>query len=128
MWYLYVFVLLAGIANAIQPGQNGALARSFSQPLVAGLIVGICTATTVLIVGLLTRRLEWPTHQELSQVPWWAWGGGFFGGGIVIVQLLIARQVGAGAFLGLLVTAGVVTSIILDHFGLVGFQEHPASI
>lgn len=128
MWYLYIFVLLAGIANAIQPGQNGALAKSFSQPLVAGLIVGLCTASTVLMVGLATRRLEWPTQQELSQVPWWAWGGGFFGGGIVITQLLIARQIGAGVFLGLLVTAGVVTSILLDHFALVGFERHPASV
>lgn len=128
MWYLYVFVLLAGIANAIQPGQNGALAKSFSQPLVAGLIVGLCTASTVLIVGLVSRRLAWPTQQELSQVPWWAWGGGLFGGGIVITQLLIARQVGAGVFLGLLVTAGVLTSIILDHFGWVGFERHPASL
>jgi transporter family-2 protein len=127
MWYLYVFILLAGVANAIQPGQNGALAKSFSQPLVAGLIVGLFTASTVLIVGLVTRRLEWPTQHELAQVPWWAWGGGVFGGGIVITQLMIARQVGAGVFLGLLVTAGVVTSILLDHFALVGFERHPAS-
>jgi bacterial/archaeal transporter family-2 protein len=128
MWYLYGAVLLAGIANAIQPGQNSTLARSFSQPLVAGLVVGIGTALTVLIVGLVSRRLAWPSIQELSQVPWWAWGGGFMGGGVVIAQLLIARQVGAGAFLGLLVTAGVVTSILLDHFGLAGFEEHPASL
>jgi transporter family-2 protein len=36
MWCLYAAVLLAGIANAIQPGQNSTLARSFSQPLIAG--------------------------------------------------------------------------------------------
>jgi transporter family-2 protein len=128
MWYLYGTVLLAGIANAIQPGQNSTLAKSFSQPLVAGLIVGIGTTLTVLVVGLVSRRLAWPTPQELSQVPWWAWGGGLMGGGIVITQLLIARQIGAGAFLGLLVTAGVVTSILLDHFGWVGFEVHPASL
>lgn len=91
MWYLYGLVFLAGIANAIQPVQNGVLAKSFSQPLNAGLIVGIGTASTVLIVGLLTRRLEWPTLQEVSQVPWWAWGGGILGGGVVMAQLLIAR-------------------------------------
>ncbi|MCJ2052864.1 DMT family transporter [Methylobacterium sp. J-070] len=128
MWYLYGAVLIAGIANAIQPGQNSTLARSFSQPLVAGLVVGIGTALTVLVAGLVSRRLAWPTPQELSQVPWWAWGGGILGGGIVTTQLLVARQVGAGVFLGLLVTAGVVTSILLDHFGWVGFEEHPASL
>jgi transporter family-2 protein len=91
MWCLYAAVLLAGIANAIQPGQNSTLARSFSQPLIAGLIVGIGAALTVLVAGLLSRRLAWPTMQELSHVPWWAWGGGLMGGGVVLTQLLIAR-------------------------------------
>lgn len=49
------------------------------------------------------------------------------GGGIVATQLLIARQIGAAPFLGMLVTAGVVTSILLDHFGLVGFKPHEAN-
>ena len=127
MWYLYAVVLLAGVANAIQPGQNAALAKGFSQPLTAGLVVGICTASTVLVVGLLSGRLSWPSSDELASVPWWAWFGGVFGGGIVITQLLIARQIGAGAFLGVLVTAGVVTSVLLDHFGWVGFAVHPAT-
>ncbi|MCJ2006170.1 DMT family transporter [Methylobacterium sp. E-041] len=127
MWYLYGVVLIAGIANAIQPGQNAALAKGFSQPLTAGLVVGICTATTVLVVGLVTGRLAWPSSEDLATVPWWGWFGGVFGGGIVIAQLLVARQIGAGAFLGLLVTAGVVASVLLDHFGWVGFAVHPAT-
>ena len=128
MWYLYGLVLLAGIANAVQPGQNGTLAKSFSQPLTAGLVVGIGAAFSVLVVGLVSRRLAWPTYLEVAQVPWWAWFGGLLGGGVVITQLLIARQIGAGSFLGLLVTAGVVTSILLDHFGWAGFDVHPASL
>lgn len=128
MWYLYGFVLLAGIANAVQPGQNSTLAKGFSQPLTAGLVVGIAAALSVLIIGLVIRRLAWPTYVELAQMPWWAWFGGLLGGGVVITQLLIARQIGAGAFLSLLVTAGVVTSILLDHFGWVGFEVHPATI
>lgn len=128
MWYLYGVVLLAGIANAIQPGQNSTLARGLSQPLTAGLVVGIGAGLTVLGAGLATRRLAWPSMSEAAQVPWWAWLGGVLGGGVVITQVLIARQVGAGAFLGLLVTAGVVTSILLDHYGWVGFEAHPATL
>ncbi|WP_375454003.1 DMT family transporter [uncultured Methylobacterium sp.] len=128
MWYLYACVLLAGIANAVQPGQNGTLAKGFSQPLTAGLVVGIGAAFSILVVGLVSRRLAWPSYAEIAQVPWWAWGGGFLGGGVVVTQLLIARQIGAGAFLGLLVTAGVVTSILLDHFGWAGFDVHPATV
>ncbi|TXP84676.1 EamA-like transporter family protein, partial [Escherichia coli] len=39
-----------------------------------------------------------------------------------------ARQIGAAPFLGMLVTAGVITSILLDHFGWVGFERHPATL
>ncbi|WP_375462526.1 DMT family transporter [uncultured Methylobacterium sp.] len=128
MWYSYGLVLLAGIANAVQPGQNATLAKSFSQPLMAGLVVGTGALLSILTIGLVFGRLAWPSHEEMVQVPWWAWLGGCLGGIVVITQLLIARQIGAGAFLSLLVTAGVITSILLDHFGWVGFEVHPASL
>ncbi|AWN35691.1 DMT family transporter [Methylobacterium radiodurans] len=128
MWYLYAIVLLAGIANAIQPGQNGALAKGLPQPLTAGLVVGLGTFLTVLVAGLVSGRLALPTYEEAARIPWWAWFGGVLGGGIVATQLLVAQTVGAAAFTGLLVTAGVVTSIALDHFGWVGFEQHSANL
>ena len=35
-------------------------------------------------------------------------------------------KVGAGAFTGITVTAAIVTSIVLDHFGWLGLKEHAA--
>jgi bacterial/archaeal transporter family-2 protein len=127
MWYLYGMVLLAGIANAIQPGQNGALAKGLAQPLTAGLIVGLGTFLTILVAGLVSGRLALPTYDEAARIPWWAWFGGVMGGGIIATQLLVAQKIGAAAFTGLLVTAGVVTSMALDHFGWVGFEQHTAT-
>ena len=128
MWYLYGFVLLAGVANAIQPGMNATLAKGLPQPLAAGLVVGAGTFLSILIVGLVSGRIALPSYDQAAQLPWWAWLGGVLGGGIVITQLFIARKIGAAPFLGILVTAGVVTSIALDHFGWVGFEQHPASL
>ena len=128
MWYLYGFVLLAGVANAVQAGQNGALSKGLSQSLTAGLIVAAGTASCILVVGLLSGRLSWPTYEQAAQMPWWAWLGGILGGGIILAQFVVAREIGAAPFLGLLVTAGVVTSILLDHFGWIGFERHPASL
>lgn len=128
MWYLYGFVLLAGVANAVQAGQNGALSKGLAQSLTAGLVVVAGTATCILVVGLLTGRLTWPSLDQAVQMPWWAWFGGFMGGGIILAQFFIARQIGAATFLGMFVTAGVVTSIMLDHFGWVGFDQHRAGL
>ena len=33
---------------------------------------------------------------------------------------------GSGTFTGLSLTASVITSILLDQFGLMGFKPHPA--
>jgi transporter family-2 protein len=128
MWYLYGAVLLAGIANAVQAGQNGALAKSLGGSLSAGLVVAAGTATFITLAGLASGKLTLPSAAQVLDVPWWAWFGGVLGGGIVVTQLVVARQIGAAPFLGMLVTAGVATSILLDHFGWVGFERHPATL
>lgn len=44
----------------------------------------------------------------------------------MIATLFVSQKLGSGLFIGATVTAGIVTSILLDHFGLVGLQQHPA--
>ena len=41
--------------------------------------------------------------------------------------LLLAHRLGSGVFTGLSVTAAILVSVVLDHFGLLGFKVHPAS-
>lgn len=36
--------------------------------------------------------------------------------------------IGAATFLGIIVTVGVLASLVFDHFGWIGFQVHPASL
>ena len=60
-------------------------------------------------------------------VPWWGWIGGCMGAVYVLSTLLVAKQMGAATFLATVVTAGVLTSLAMDHFAWLGFQEHPAS-
>ena len=128
MWYLYGFVLLAGVANAVQAGQNGALSKGLAESLTAGLIVAMGTGGCIPVVGLISGRLTWPTYEQVVQMPWWAWFGGILGASIILAQFVVARQIGAAPFLGLLVTAGVLASIVLDHFGWVGFDRHPLNV
>lgn len=46
----------------------------------------------------------------------------------ILSMLLIADRLGAAVFMGLTVTAATVTSLIMDHFGLMGFEMHKAGI
>lgn len=127
MWYLYGIALLAGVANAIEPGQNATLARTTGQPILAGLVC-FGLALVIFLGGILIAgKAGRPGGGDLARIPWWAWPGGILGAAVVLAQLYLAESLGAAPFLGLVVTGGVVMSIILDHFGLVGFAKHPAS-
>ncbi|MCJ2081631.1 DMT family transporter [Methylobacterium sp. J-090] len=127
MWYLYGLALVAGIANAVQGGTNATLAKTLGQPFAAGLVVALGTGTTLLLVGLVSGRLSLPSLAAAAQVPAWAWFGGCLGALVVLSQFFAAQQIGAAPFLAILVTAGVATSILLDHFGWIGFSVHAAS-
>ena len=128
MLYLYGLTILAGLANAIQPGQNATLAKSLNLPITAGLITLLVSSAVILVGGLATGKLEMPTTQQIAAVPWWAWCGGFLSALVILAQLFAAPAIGAASFLGIIVTVGVVASIVLDHFGWVGFAVHPASL
>lgn len=126
MWYLYGITLLAGVANAVEPGQNATLAKVSGHPLLAGLVCFLL-ALLIFLIAILVVGRRIPGRQSFKEIPWWAWFGGALGAAVVVAQLYLAESLGAAPFLGLVVTGGVVASIVLDHFGLVGFDTHRAS-
>lgn len=128
MWFLYMFAAVAGGLNAFQSGANATLGKTLDQPFLAALIVLAVSAVGFGIAGLITGQLAWPEADRWSHLPWWAWIGGLLGGSVLASQLFVAQQIGAGAFMGITVTAAVVVSLALDHFGLMGFKEHSANL
>lgn len=128
MWYLYGFAVFAGLLNALQSGANATLSKQLQQPFFAALVVVTVSATSLITAGLVSGQLGWASLDKSAEVPWWAWIGGMMGATFVMSQLLVAHQIGAGAYLGLTVTAAVVASLVLDHFGLLGFKQHPVNV
>ncbi|TXM97642.1 DMT family transporter [Methylobacterium sp. WL64] len=128
MWYLYGLTILAGLANAIQPGQNATLSKSLGLPITAALLTLLVSTAALLVGGLAVGKLEIPSGQQWAQVPWWAWFGGFLSILLILAQLYASPAIGAASFLGIIVTVGVVASIVLDNYGWVGFAVHPASL
>lgn len=87
MWSLYALTILAGLANAIQPGQNATLSKSLGLPVTAALLTLLVSTAALLVGGLALGKLELPTGQQLGQVPWWAWLGGFLSILLILAQL-----------------------------------------
>ena len=127
-WLLYGFAVVAGILNAVQSGCNATLGKSLQIPFVAALTIVAVSLSSLLLAGAVFGQLSWPGADKIGQVPWWAWFGGVLGATYVMSQLLVAQRIGAAAYMGLTVTAAVVASVMLDHFGWLGFKEHPIGV
>ena len=115
------------MTSALQSGSNQMLEKTLLTPLWSIVIVAATTLCAALLVALVSgERL--PAGGTIAQVPWWAWIGGLLGLGFVIGTVLASARLGAGLFMALLVTAEVVMSMVLDHFGWMGFEVHRAGI
>lgn len=120
-----LFAILAGAANPFQSGTNAELNKQLGSFLWAGAIVYASGLLGVLLIQALARQpLPLP---NFSSVPRWAWLGGLISIGPTLAGITLAQRLGAGVFTGLSVTAALATSIVLDHFALIGFRQHTAS-
>ena len=122
---LFLAALVAGTANPFQSGLNAELNKRLASPLWTTVFVYLSGLLGILLVQLLLR---YPLpFAKAPQVPWWAWLGGVISIISTIVGLTIAQKLGSGVFTGASLTASLVTAVVLDHFGLIGFKQHPAS-
>lgn len=123
---LILIALFSGATIAFQVGLNGELRLRMRSPLVAATI-SFMTGTLVLvsILGMIRPRL--PEREAMAGAPWWMWLGGLVGAMYVTSAAEFAPKLGAAPWLGLVVTGQILSSLALDHFGLVGFPTHPLS-
>lgn len=117
--------VLAGAANPFQSATNGELNKQFQQPVWAGIVVYATGLAGMLVIEGLTRQ-RLPVGG-LSRVSWWAWTGGLISIASTIAGLMFVQKLGSGIFTSLSLTASLVVSVLLDHFGLVGLKQHAAS-
>ena len=125
-WLAFVFALVAGAANPFQSGANSQLRTSLGQSLWTTVWVYASGLVGVLLIQTFLRE-QIPSATQTSQAPWWAWVGGVISIVATFAGLTLAQKLGSGVFTGLSLTASVLVSIGLDHFGLIGFKQHAAS-
>jgi len=110
-----------------QVGSNSQLKKSLGQPLIS-LIVNYLVGISAAVTYTLIKREPFPSLSQAAGVPWWGWIGGLFGALYGFTAILLASQMGAATLTALVVTGQIVASVILDHYGWLGFDPHPASI
>ncbi|HEK1685987.1 TPA: DMT family transporter [Pseudomonas putida] len=121
-----LIALLAGAAVPFQAGSNAALGRLLGHPLwAAG--VSLLVSLMMLVPALLLMRAPMPQLQNLAQAPWWAWLGGVAGVIYITAALVLTPRLGAAGFIVCVIAGQVLSSLLIDQFGLMGLPEKPVN-
>ena len=125
--WLYPLILGAGALQAWGPPMNGALRTALTNPWLASLVSFLPIVASPIVIFMCAPR-PLPTIEGVSTMPWWSPLGGLIGAFAVVAGLLFVDRVGAGAFAGLTITANILMSLAIDHFGLLRMEVHSMNL
>ena len=119
----YLAAFVAGVAIACQTGTNSVLKEKLGEPT-AALVINYVVAMSCVLMYVLFTRQPMPSVQQAADIPWWGWLGGLLGAASGIVAIVLAKRLGAGALAAFALAGQLIGSIVLDHFGWLGFELH----
>jgi transporter family-2 protein len=125
MWSYLLFALAAGAMLPIQFGINAQLAEWVGGSVRAA-FVSFVVGAIALFVAVLVAARGWPDRAGDS--PWWVWTGGLLGAFYVLGSIVTAPKLGAATLVALILAGQALASLAVDHFGWVGFEEHPVTL
>jgi transporter family-2 protein len=125
IWAYLLFALAAGAMLPIQFGINAQLATWVGGSVRAAFVSFVVGAVALLVAVLATTR-DWP--DRTVDAPWWVWTGGLLGAFYVLGSIVTAPKLGATTLVALILAGQAIASLLVDHFGWVGFEEQPVSV
>ena len=126
IWSYLALGFAAGAMLPIQFGINAELARWVESPLRAAL-VSFAAGTAVLLAAAIPLLRGFPDAGRLGAAPWWVWVGGGLGAFYVLGSIVAAPRLGAATLVAVILAGQAAASLLVDHFGWVGFEEHPVT-
>jgi transporter family-2 protein len=124
--------VIAGALIAVQSRVNGELAIALQDGLFAALVsFGIGTVLVALpfFVSRSERiKLLVSTKSLGRQLPIWMTVGGFFGGFFVMMQGLVAPEIGVTLFTLAIVSGQAAAALMVDSFGMLGLAKRKLSL
>ena len=118
-WILLGVALLVGALLPTQAAINAQLRQFVGSPFRSGLVSVAVSTITMLAIVALNVGVERPV--ALAGAPWWIWIGGVLGVGVVVGSLMLAPRLGASTLFAGIICGQLLASLLLDHFGLLGY-------
>jgi bacterial/archaeal transporter family-2 protein len=125
--FIFPLVLLAGAMQAFAAVMGAQLRVALVNPWLATLVVFAINAFFFATIYAI-RPLPVPTMESVAAMPWWAPLSGLIGAAAGVLGIFYIDKVGAALFNGLLITANIVASLAIDHFGWLGAPQHSLNL
>ena len=125
--WIIPFIIVGGALQTCGAAMNGQLGKSLVNPWLAS-AVSFALITFFFVGAFLIMPHPLPTVKDIAGLPWWAVIGGLVGAVQVYAGLKFVNKVGAGPFMGFTVTAALVTSLVIDHYGWFRMDHHPINV
>ena len=125
--FYFLLALIAGMSVPTQAGINAQLALWSRSPVLASMI-SFAVGTATLIAYVLLARIPLPSLLSAGHHPWWIWCGGALGAFFVTATIILVPKLGATTMVATVLAGQMVASLLLDHFGWLGYPLHPVSL
>ncbi|MEO0572845.1 MAG: DMT family transporter [Bacteroidota bacterium] len=122
LFYL-ALVLLAGLGVPLQTASNSALGKQLGSPWHSTLAVFVIGAILVAMV-FMAHRYSLPNSPVISGAPWWSWLGAPLGVAYIFILIIAAPRLGMSTAVGIVIVGQLLGSVLIDHFGWLGFPVH----
>jgi bacterial/archaeal transporter family-2 protein len=122
--WMIPFIILGGALQTCGAAMNSQLYKHMINPWLASAISAAVVAF-FFVAAFLVKPRPLPSAQDAASMPWWAVVGGLVGAVQVYAGLTLVHRVGAGPFMGLTVSAALIMSLVIDHFGWLRVHPHP---
>jgi transporter family-2 protein len=117
----------AGVSFVMQQAVNADLRAALGSAAWAGFVSYLGGTLCMLALALVLRDAV-PATAMIVRSNWWAWTGGFFGAVYIAISILLLPRIGAATFVALLIGGQMLSSLVFDHYGLLGLAGRPADV
>jgi bacterial/archaeal transporter family-2 protein len=126
--FFYFLAILCGVGTAVQSGVNSELKKSINNPILAAIISFSVGLLSLLILYPIFSKSSLPNFATLKTLEWWKWTGGLFGAFFVTSVIFSIQKIGSANMTALIVGGQLLMVMVIDHYGLLGFNIHSINI
>ena len=118
--------LMAGAGIPLIGVLNSGVARSVGNPFAATTVMFVIAA--IFALGFTLSLYGYPTVAQLGSAPPISYGAGLLIGFYGLSATIIIPRLGAASFIAFILIAQLLTSAIVDQYGLFGMARRPTDV